>query len=150
MLAEIFYSVKYTNSLLYRKAETKNYLIIIIIMPSSSSTSSSDDAKNKHGVNEQKYSFRLHQRVITPTHPTEGDYISLNSEQFLVSLVLVFMAYKAFKSFRELKSFLKLLRRPGGDARVTHRKYNSEEDEDGFGIVLDEDEDGDEGETKLD
>ena len=110
------------------------------------SSSSSDD---KHGVNEQKYSFRLHQRVITPTHPTEGDFISLNAEQFLVFLVLAFMAYRAFKSFRELKSFLKLLRRPGGDMRVTHRQYNEDEDGDGFGIVLDDDDD-DEGEAKLD
>jgi len=110
------------------------------------SSSSSDD---KHGVNEQKYSFRLHQRVITPTHPTEGDFISLNAEQFLVFLVLAFMAYRAFKSFRELKSFLKLLRRPGRDTRVTHRQYNEDEDGDGFGIVLDDDDD-DEGEAKLD
>ena len=110
------------------------------------SSSSSDD---KHGVNEQKYSFRLHQRVITPTHPTEGDFISLNAEQFLVFLVLAFMAYRAFKSFRELKSFLKLLRRPGRDTRVTHRQYSEDEDGDGFGIVLDDAEE-DEGEAKLD
>ena len=110
------------------------------------SSSSSDD---KHGVNEQKYSFRLHQRVITPTHPTEGDFISLNAEQFLVFLVLAFMAYRAFKSFRELKSFLKLLRRPGRDTRVTHRQYNEDENVDGFGIVLDDAEE-DEGEAKLD
>ena len=110
------------------------------------SSSSSDD---KHGVNEQKYSFRLHQRVITPTHPTEGDFISLNAEQFLVFLVLAFMAYRAFKSFRELKSFLKLLRRPGRDTRVTHRQYKEDEDGDGFGIVLDDAEE-DEGEAKLD
>ena len=110
------------------------------------SSSSSDD---KHGVNEQKYSFRLHQRVITPTHPTEGDFISLNAEQFLVFLVLAFMAYRAFKSFRGLKSFLKLLRRPDGDTRVNHRQYNEDEDGDGFGIVLDDAEE-DEGEAKLD
>jgi hypothetical protein len=48
---------------------------------------------------------------------------------------------------------LKLLRRPGGDMRVTHRQYNSEEDDDGFGIVLDDDDDRDGdggGEAKLD
>ena len=119
-----------------------------------SPSSSSDNTKRGNGgLNEQKHSFRLHQRVITPTHPTEGDYISLNFEQFLVFLALVFMAYKAFKSFRELKSYLKLLRRPGGDARVTHRQYNSEEDDDEFGIVLDDDDDRDGdggGEAKLD
>jgi len=119
-----------------------------------SPSSSSDNTKRDGGLNEQKHSFRLHQRVITPTHPTEGDYISLNSEQFLVFLALVFMAYKAFKSFRELKSYLKLLRRPGGDtSRVTHRQYNSEENDDGFGIVLDDDDDRDGdggGEAKLD
>ena len=121
-----------------------------------SPSSSSDNTKREGGgkLNEQKHSFRLHQRVITPTYPTEGDYISLNSEQFLVFLALVFMAYKAFKSFRELKSYLKLLRRPGGDTpRVTHRQYNSEEDDDGFGIVLDDDDDRDGdggGEAKLD
>lgn len=119
-----------------------------------SPSSSSDNTKREGGLNEQKYSFRLHQRVITPTHPTEGDYISLNFEQFLVFLALVFLAYKAFKSFRELKSYLKLLRRPGGDMRVTHRQYNSEEDDDdGFGIVLDDDDDRDGdggGEAKLD
>ena len=120
---------------------------------SMSPSSSSDNTKREGGLNEQKHSFRLHQRVITPTHPTEGDYISLNFEQFLVFLALVFLAYKAFKSFRELKSYLKLLRRPGGDMRVTHRKYNSEEDDDGFGIVLDDDDDRDGdggGEAKLD
>tara|TARA_B100001175_G_scaffold126367_1_gene107490 strand:+ start:165 stop:530 length:366 start_codon:yes stop_codon:yes gene_type:complete len=120
-----------------------------------SPSSSSDNTKREGGLNEQKHSFRLHQRVITPTHPTEGDYISLNFEQFLVFLALVFLAYKAFKSFRELKSYLKLLRRPGGDMRVTHRQYNSEEDDDddGFGIVLDDDDDRDGdggGEAKLD
>ena len=121
---------------------------------SMSPSSSSDNTKREGGLNEQKHSFRLHQRVITPTHPTEGDYISLNFEQFLVFLALVFLAYKAFKSFRELKSYLKLLRRPGGDMRVTHRQYNSEEtNNDGFGIVLDDDDDRDGdggGEAKLD
>ncbi|CAL6364680.1 unnamed protein product [Bathycoccus prasinos] len=100
-----------------------------------------------------EYLDKMVDRVITPTHPTEGDYISLNFEQFLVFLALVFMAYKAFKSFRELKSYLKLLRRPGGEMRVTHRQYNSEEDDDGFGIVLDDDDDRDGdggGEAKLD
>ena len=114
-----------------------------------SPSSSSDNTKREGGLNEQKHSFRLHQRVITPTHPTEGDCISLNFEQFLVFLVLAFMAYRAFKSFRELKSFLKLLRRPGRDTRVTHRQYNEDEDGDGFGIVLDDAEE-DEGEAKLD
>ena len=131
---------------------TNEFPLLFIPFSMSPSSSSDNTKRGNGGLNEQKHSFRLHQRVITPTHPTEGDYISLNFEQFLVFLALVFMAYKAFKSFRELKSYLKLLRRPGGDMRVTHRQYNSEEDDDGFGIVLDDDDrDGDGGgEAKLD
>ena len=132
---------------------TNEFPLLFIPFSMSPSSSSDNTKRGNGGLNEQKHSFRLHQRVITPTHPTEGDYISLNFEQFLVFLALVFLAYKAFKSFRELKSYLKLLRRPGGDMRVTHRQYNSEEDDDGFGIVLadDDDRDGDGGgEAKLD
>jgi len=132
---------------------TNEFPLLFIPFSMSPSSSSDNTKRGNGGLNEQKHSFRLHQRVITPTHPTEGDYISLNFEQFLVFLALVFLAYKAFKSFRELKSYLKLLRRPGGDMRVTHRQYNSEEDDDGFGIVLDDDDDRDGdggGEAKLD
>ena len=86
------------------------------------SSSSSDD---KHGVNEQKYSFRLHQRVIM-THPTEGDFISLNAEQFLVFLVLASMAYRAFKSFSRVEEFFEIIEETGsgyeGNSQTVQRR----------------------------
>ena len=112
------------------------------------SSSSSDD---KHGVNEQKYSFRLHQRVITPTRHDRGRFhFFKRGTVFSLSRVGIKVhGVSRVQIFSRVEEFLKLLRRPGRDTRVTHRQYNEDEDGDGFGIVLDDAEE-DEGEAKLD
>ena len=112
--------------------------------------STTTNTNDKNALNEQKHNeYRRHGRIITPTYPVEGDFISLNTEQFLVGILLAYMACKAFKTFGILKYFVRMIKRPNTDdeSRVTHRKVTESEDEDdGFGIVLD----GSDGEDKMD
>lgn len=51
-------------------------------------------------------------RVRTPTHPTEGDYMSVKAEECLFGLLFAFMAFKLWMSVRGLLRYWRFVRTP--------------------------------------
>lgn len=49
-------------------------------------------------------------RIRTPTHPTEGDYLSLKVEELIFGALFAFMAYKLWQSVRGLFRYWKYVR----------------------------------------
>jgi len=51
-------------------------------------------------------------RIRTPTHPTEGDYLSLKVEELIFGALFAFMAYRLWQSVRGLFRYWKYVRAP--------------------------------------
>jgi hypothetical protein len=53
-----------------------------------------------------------YRRMSTPTHPTEGDFLSLKTEEMLFGFIFAFMAYKVWQNLRGLRAYWKYIRTP--------------------------------------
>ena len=77
--------------------------------------------------------------MSTPTHPIEGDYLSLGAEELLFGALFAYMAYKLWQNVKGLSAYWKYVRAPNAPEREIEAGAH----------VFEEDED-DEGDNKLD
>lgn len=71
-----------------------------------------------------------YRRMSTPTHPTEGDYLSLKTEELVFGAIFAFMAYKLWQSLKGLRAYWKYVRAPNTPQQQIDVAVDFDEDED--------------------
>ena len=80
-----------------------------------------------------KEHYNYPRKMTTPTHPTEGDFIPLSTEEALFGLLFAWMGYWAFKQIRAMLAYyreLKALAGDTGDVGVAVESGTEEDEED--------------------
>lgn len=62
-----------------------------------------------------KEHYNYPRKMRTPTHPVEGDFLSLSTEEALFGLLFAWMAFWAFKQLRAMLAYYKELKTLAGD-----------------------------------
>jgi|AntAceMinimDraft_5_1070358.scaffolds.fasta_scaffold02446_5 hypothetical protein len=65
----------------------------------------------------EHYNYNYPRRMSTPTHPVEGDFLSLSTEEALFGLLFGWMALWAFKQLRAMLAYYTELKELAGEEK---------------------------------
>ena len=67
----------------------------------------SGDASSSGGEIHEARHYQYSRKIITPTHPVEGDYLKIETEEGLFGLLFLAMAWWLFKQVRGLLGYFR-------------------------------------------